>query len=87
MRKASNRWEIVRRRGKRRFIFRRGVLGWGVSTWILFTILRNTFGVHFDLNSEVMLSAFISLLMFLVGGYFWGLAMWWFMERMYGDSA
>ena len=87
MGKANKKWETVRRRGRRRFIFRRGVLGWGVSSWIVFTILRDTFGFHAVLDTGAVAGAFIGLLMFLAGGYFWGAAVWWFMEHMYGGSA
>lgn len=59
------------RKSKYKFIFQDGVLGWGISTgFILF--LYNWF-----VNYERSWSDFIgTMVTFLIGGYFWGLAMW-----------
>ena len=63
---------------KRRFVWRQGVLGWGVTTALLWTALMCLMraadeGLTLRL-ALVHLTA--ALVLFPVGGYFWGLWTW-----------
>jgi hypothetical protein len=56
---------------RRRFVFRRGVLGWGVTTaflWAAFSALL--------LGSPFWRSLAIALVVFPIGGLFFGRALW-----------
>ena len=73
-------WDAVRARGRRRYILMSGVLGWG---------LPMAFGVV--LGEELLLDRpgpflgrlAISLVMFLLGGFWFGRKMWADNERRY----
>jgi len=72
-------WEAKRRLGKAKFILLHGVLGWGVPCGILVTVIR--FLIHewkFD-----AISAGISLVIWAIGGIFFGWQMWQRAETKY----
>ncbi len=73
------RWMQVRARGKKRYIWRSGVIGWGVSTGILVGALNRLGGTSWVQSAS-------SLVLFPIGGYFWGLFMWHWMERQFSKS-
>lgn len=56
---------------KWRFVFRNGVLGWGIGTGIVFQILRLITGTR-----DTPVDWILTLLIFMVMGLFWGLVMW-----------
>lgn len=67
-------------KGKWSYIFKYGVLFWGVLTAILFSALMHfTTSVPFTFTDII----FIALALFPIGGFFWGLAMWFFLVREY----
>lgn len=72
-------WDRPRAEGKRRFVLRRGVVGWGLSSGLLFAMLSEMDGVQHVHN--VWLALPRTILLFLVGGYFWGVSMWSYIER------
>lgn len=72
----SERFERIRSRGPWNFILRFGVVYWGVTTAVLFTIFMSVFSD--DLIGRTFLTAMI---VFPVGGFFWGAFMWSFMNR------
>jgi len=64
------RWEKIKQCGFWRFVLFRGVLGWGLCTGVI--------GVIFELGSRKAEAFpwYLILGLFLVGGFVWGLAMW-----------
>lgn len=71
------------------FIFRRGVLGWGIPFWLTMSLwyaFKKPDGGIFDFGSfnlQVFYAyALISLPLSLVGGFFWGL--WGFIKKAKG---
>lgn len=82
--KQRARWLQVRAKGRWHFILWRGVVGWGLLTAILFSILVSVTNENIGFI-EVLLIAAIA---FPIGGFFWGLAMWqWYVRqgRRQGD--
>lgn len=68
-------------KGKLHYIFVHGVLGWGVSTAILFSLLQAFSGeaAFFDVLP-------ISFILFPIGGLFWGLYMWSYLGKQYAKA-
>jgi hypothetical protein len=67
------RWEKSRTLGPLRFILLYGVLGWGVSTGVLFSILFTMLGASTNTLGAV---ALLAVPAFAVGGLAWGGIMW-----------
>lgn len=74
-----DRWERIRVRGKKRYIWLSGVIGWGISTGILVCVINRLGGTSWVQSAS-------SLVVFPIGGYFWGLFMWHWMERQFSKS-
>lgn len=72
-------WEKTRQRGRASFVLRYGVLAWGLTTGLLFTLVTAT-QEGADANVPVTLVA--SLVLFPLGGIVWGRVMWWFCEKL-----
>ena len=70
------RWERIKQAGILRFVLLRGVLGWGLFTAILVSVVTLTASER----PPIPMSIFLPLIFgfFLVGGAVWGLAMWFF---------
>ncbi len=75
-------WAITRKKGMLRFVLLYGVLGWGLITAVLYSILMWLFS---DIGLHRILP--LSLLIFPVGGVLWGCIMWWLSERGYRAHA
>ena len=65
-------------KGMMRFVLVSGVLGWGIPTAILFSIIQ-----HFTGTPQTISTVAFSLVLFPIGGLFWGAAMWWFVKAQY----
>jgi hypothetical protein len=63
------------------FVFLHGVLGWGIPTAILFKLIM-LFLEGLPFTDELI----IALIMFPIGGVFFGLLMWFVMKRTYNKS-
>jgi hypothetical protein len=76
-----DRWERIRAAGRKRFIVLWGVLGWGVCSALLFSvwIIRSE---HESFWSGVGTAA-VSLIVFPLGGIFFGYMTWIMCECMY----
>ena len=76
-------WEKIREKGKNQFIIKFGVIGWGIPTAILWgiTMFFVTSGPKTFLKFVIWVG--VALIVFPIGGYFWGLWMWWWSERWY----
>jgi hypothetical protein len=72
----SDKLKALIEKGKWSYIFKFGVLGWGVSTAILLSAL-----MHFIERIPFTESIFVTLVLFAIGGVFWGLFMWFFINR------
>jgi len=75
----AEKWAITRAKGRKRFILVSGVMFWGLSTAILWTILMTATQGWSILPSALP----FALIGFPIGGYFWGAFMWWFAEIAY----
>jgi hypothetical protein len=65
-------WRQTRQMGRSRFIWVRGVLGWGVPTAIFWSFLMA--GTRADTS---FIGYFVTgIVLFPVGGYFWGIWVW-----------
>jgi uncharacterized membrane protein len=64
-------------RGRTSFALRFGVLGWGVSTALIFALYQG-FAEGWEAFPRWLA---ISLLIFPIGGWFWGVLMWRFVIR------
>lgn len=63
-------------KGKWSYVVKFGVLGWGVSTAILWSVF-----MHFIDRIPFTESIFLALVLFPIGGLFFGLFMWFFIIR------
>ena len=79
-------WEKLRAKGKWNYIFIYGVLGWGVGTGIIFSLL-------FPLVTEAMSSKApflpvfaLSIVLFPLGGIAWAWFMWIYAEKVYWEA-
>lgn len=77
-----NKLKRLMAKGKWHYIFVYGVLGWGVSTAILFSLLQ-----AFSGEASFFDAIPLSLIMFPVGGFFWGVFMWSYLVKQYTKIA
>jgi hypothetical protein len=76
-------WENTRQRGRKSFILRRGVLGWGGFMFIFMTCM-SIFIDHRKIDWHYVI---ISLIIWPLAGYGYGLSMWcWAEERFHGSD-
>ena len=68
----------IRAMGRRKFVLYYGVLGWGVSTAILFAGLE----AHSKGFGYFLPSLAAALVLYPLAGIVWGRFMWWYFERM-----
>lgn len=73
-----SKWEGIRKQGFLRFVLVRGVLGWGLGTAILYSLIM-------WLVSDIAMSKLLplALMLFPLLGLLWGAFMWWFIDRKY----
>ena len=62
--------------GKKRFVVRYGVLGWGLSTAALFAVWT-----FYSKGSVRPLDVLLPFILFPVGGIAWGALMWSFLKK------
>jgi hypothetical protein len=74
------RWEKTRTAGPIRFIMLYGVLGWGVLTGLLFSMIFPLYGPP---NATFGKVAALAIPAFAAGGLVWGAIMWIASERAY----
>lgn len=76
--KQKRRRAAMIKRGRSHFVWRYGVLGWGLSTaiaWAVFMELWQSGLEHFS-AARLAIYLAVALLLFPVGGYLWGRCMW-----------
>ena len=86
--KQRERWERLKRQGKRRFILRVGVCQWGGFMFVVMTaesLLRKpSFPRHFiDYLVEILLG----LAIWPAAGYLFGLSLWTFYSNRFSDDS
>jgi len=74
-------WQQIRKQGFVRFVIIRGVLGWGIVTAILYSLLMWVFS---DTDMSRLLP--ISLVIFPIGGLLGGAFIWWFSDRKHKQN-
>jgi hypothetical protein len=62
----------VRGLSRSQFVRRYGVLGWGVSTAVIWAVLM----VAIESSASLLVLLPIALVLFPIGGYFFGQALW-----------
>lgn len=81
MKDKFEKWQKIREKGKWNYIIIYGVLLWGISTAILFSIIFPL------IKGETSWLIFpLSLVIFPIGGMGWGCSMWLYMENAYKKS-
>ncbi|MFD1772471.1 hypothetical protein [Paenibacillus rhizophilus] len=84
----KSKWERTRSKGKKHFLIYNGVIGWGIPTAIIFTFLteflENNYSSTFD--TSFIMTLLKTLIIFPVCGYFWGLWVWKWTEKIYKKS-
>ncbi len=83
MKNQLEKWQVTQDKGRKSFIIKYGVMGWGLKTGILFALV-----FPFFLDTPYSIVSFLlvlipSLILFPLGGILWGLYMWNFFERQH----
>lgn len=81
--KIRAKWLNTRLRGKQRFIFTRGVLGWGGFMFIFMTVVHN----YIDHENTDWSYILIAVLVWAVGGYSFGVWQWNWQEKKLGPGS
>jgi hypothetical protein len=70
--------EKIRAKGRKHYILYTGILGWGMSAFLLttFWIWYDKYGWQFPSLGDIFLSVLIGLPLWSVGGYIWATIMW-----------
>jgi hypothetical protein len=65
-------------KGRKRFILLRGILGWGVSTFVVITLSNwyGKYGWHAPPAPELYYDIAVELAIWLAAGYFWAASVW-----------
>ncbi|MCG7379085.1 hypothetical protein MH215_18895 [Paenibacillus sp. ACRSA] len=73
----QEKWERQIKKGKLHYIIIHGVIGWGIPTALIFTLIKVLFNDRpFALNNEFYKGLFINLVIFSLGGIWFGLWTW-----------
>jgi len=80
-------WEKLRIEGKSHFVIKSGVLRWGLSTAILYTLYLHLLENGWTLSGNIISKAVLAFLLFPIGGYFWGIWVWSWQEKKYRKSS
>lgn len=76
-------WEKIRSTGKRNFVIQYGVIRWGIPAAILWSFL-----MHFWRPEEPWyIRPLVALVIFPIGGIFWGILVWNINENKYKAQA
>jgi len=67
-----DKWAKMREKGKQRFVLVNGVLGWGVPTAILWSVLMELL----DPSENIWVRPIIALIIFPIAGIAFGHLMW-----------
>ena len=73
------RWEKQRAQGRISFVFKVGVLFWGILTALMWSILM----YFIDPQEPVWARPLLVLVIFPIAGFFWGFWVWSIIEKKY----
>ncbi|GEL76478.1 hypothetical protein [Tenuibacillus multivorans] len=80
-------WEQIQAKGKKNYVMKYGVLGWGLSTGILYFFILNllTYGMTFSsyFSEGWLLDFLIGIVIFMFAGVPFGLITWKMNNRNY----
>jgi hypothetical protein len=79
----SEKWAKFSKLGRAGFVWRYGILGWGIPTAILFVLLQG----YLDGWDGLLFKLIPALVLFPLGGIVWGRFMWAFLERRHARAA
>jgi hypothetical protein len=68
----------MQKSGKMQFVWGHGVFGCGLSTGVLLAVVMAMVRSA-ECRRELGVLLMVSVPVFLIGGYFWGRAMWWWL--------
>jgi ABC-type multidrug transport system permease subunit len=81
-------WEKVRARGKKRFVFFNGIIGWGLPTAFLYTSAMTYMDQGaLEFNDAFYRLLLIAIVLFPIGGVVFGLWVWNWSERAYHKAS
>ncbi|WP_438864011.1 hypothetical protein [Neptunicella sp.] len=72
-------WEATRTKGKKRFIWINGFIGWGITTAVLWSLIMQII----QPQDEIWVRPLIALLLFPLGGLVWAHFVWQATEKKY----
>ena len=85
-----DRWTRVREKGKDNFVWMSGVAGWGISTGLLYAVISHLMDNQWDaetlLSMNFLTHLGFSLLIFMMGGFFWGRIIWSLSNKKYEEA-
>ena len=85
--KAKQRWQKTKARGKKSFVLRVGVLGWGGFMFIAMTAQDLIQKPRFQHQTVYHVGEVaLNLLIWPIAGYFFGKIMWGFNEMYFGEE-
>lgn len=76
--KQIQRLKRIIEKGKKHFVLYYGVLAWGLTTGIVFSIFQHVVG-----NVQTFKTILVHAVIFSVGGVFWGLFLWRYINKQY----
>jgi hypothetical protein len=76
--KQIERLEKIRAKGRKHYILYAGILGWGMSVFLVTTFWTwyDKYGWHFPTLGDIFLAVLIGLPLWSVGGYIWETITW-----------
>lgn len=80
--KLNQKWQIIRKKGKNKFIWINGVIRWGGGTAVIWTLLMELMSP----SDNKLLRLIVALIFFSCGGYFWGVSVWKINEKKHLKS-
>ena len=75
-------WETTRAKGKKRFVWVNGFIGWGITTAILWSLAMQFIQPSID----ILVRPLIALALFPLGGLLWAHFVWWATEKKYLEA-
>jgi hypothetical protein len=75
-------WARTRAKGRARFIWMNGVLGWGLTLAVIIPLVLSLIQGW----QPVVRALPFGFIVFPIGGYVWGVRMWQLSERRYAET-
>jgi hypothetical protein len=88
--KSFAKWQKTRQLGRTKFIWIYGVVLWGITTGVLWTMFMVAFflwlgGADVSLSKHPLFLMTLNVIGFMYGGYFWGKMVWDVLEKAYQE--